>query len=75
MFEDRWCERWWVGSVAGVAGVNLGEDEGHSFGVVCSISVAGTAGFEGQTDVFAATWDAGPVDQFVGGVFRALLAF
>ena len=39
------------------------------------IGVGGAGCFEGESDVLAASWGAGPVDEFVGGIFGGLLAF
>ena len=66
MLEDRWCERRGVGSVAEVLGVDVGEHEFHAVFDEGGVGVGCAGGFEGKTDVFPASWGAGPVDEFEG---------
>ncbi len=74
MLENWWCERRRVGGVSEVIGRDLRSDEFHAVLEVCGIAVFSANFFEEKTDVFSSSRDAGPVNQLVRDVFRALLA-
>ena len=61
--------------VAEVLDINLGEHCLYAVLLMCSVGVLRAGFFEAESDVFSATWDAGPVDKFVGNVFGGFLTF